>query len=150
MDLPESSDYEYKPRPPTATPEKLITQHEFEIYVRLCLQPCWIRLIPFTHECCFTRDSAVDYVDKLPKFNKLLDKQVQGAEHVWGIQARYVVSAVRVAIIHALILFVSFGLWIWWQWRHPDDLQGAAVPLTVAGVLMSTFWASAGVLKILR
>jgi hypothetical protein len=148
QDLPLSSDYEYTPRPPKATPEKLITQHEFEVYVRLCLSPCWVaRFLPFTHECSFARNSAVDYIDKLPKYNKMLDKQVQDAEHVWGIQARYIVSGIRVVMIHVFIMLVSGGFWVWWQWGHLEDLQGAAVPFTAVFLLVSTFWSATGVLK---
>jgi hypothetical protein len=73
-----------------------------------------------------------------------------GEDYVWGIHARYVVSAFYVFCIHMAILAITLGIWIWWQRKHPDDLQGASVPLTVAGICISTFWASTGILKGLR
>jgi hypothetical protein len=150
-DLPTSSDYEYDPRPPRATRDKPgITKHEFEVYVRLCLDPCWLSSLLIPHKCRTVGDSAVDIVDKIPKYKKLLEQRAQGDEHVWGIRARYVVSGVRVVALHIAILCISFGVWIWWQWKHPDDLQGAAVALTAAFLLISTFWSATGVLRDLR
>lgn len=150
-DLPTSSDYEYDPRPPHATRDKPgITKHEFEVYVRLCLDPCWLSSLLTSHKCRTVEDSAVDIVDKIPKYKKLLEQRAQGDEHVWGIRARYVVSGIRVVTLHIAILCISFGVWIWWQWKHPDDLQGAAVALTAAFLLISTFWSATGVLRDLR
>ncbi|CAN9180696.1 unnamed protein product [Alternaria alternata] len=150
-DLPTSSDYEYDPRPPLATRDKPgITKHEFEVYVRLCLDPCWLSSLLMPHKCRTVEDSAVDIVDKIPKYKKLLEQRTQGDEHVWGIRARYVVSGIRVVALHIAILCISFGVWIWWQWKHPDDLQGAAVALTAAFLLISTFWSATGVLRDLR
>jgi hypothetical protein len=147
-DLPTSSDYEYDPRPPHATRDKPgITKHEFEVYVRLCLDPCWLSSLLIPHKCRTVGDSAVDIVDKIPKYKKLLEQRAQGDEHVWGIRARYVVSGIRVVALHIAILCISFGVWICWQWKHPDDLQGAAVALTAAFLLMSTFWSATGVLR---
>ncbi|CAN9337667.1 unnamed protein product [Alternaria alternata] len=150
-DLPTSSDYEYDPRPPLATRDKPgITKHEFEVYVQLCLNPCWLSSLLMPHKCRTVEDSAVDIVDKIPKYKKLLEQRTQGDEHVWGIRARYVVSGIRVVALHIAILCISFGVWIWWQWKHPDDLQGAAVALTAAFLLISTFWSATGVLRDLR
>ena len=150
-DLPTSGDYEYNPRPPVATRDRpSITKHEFEVYVRLCLDPCWLSSLLTSHKCRTVEDSAVDIVDKIPKYKKLLEERAQGDEQVWGIRARYVVSGIRVVAIHIAILCISSGVWIWWQWKHPDDLQGAAVALTAAFLLISTFWSATGVLRDLR
>jgi hypothetical protein len=150
-DLPTSSDYEYDPRPPNATLDNPgITKHEFEVYVRLCLEPCWLPSLLIPHKCRTVKDSAVDIIDRVPKYKKFLEQHAQGDEHIWGIRARYVVSSVRVIALHVAILCISFGVWIWWQWKHPDDLQGAAVALGTAFLLVSTFWSATGVLKDLR
>ena len=150
-DLPTSSDYEYDPRPPLVTRDKPgITKHEFEVYVRLCLDPCWLSSLLILHTCRTVEDSAVNIIDKIPRYKKSLKQLTQGDEHVWGIRARYVVSGVRVIALHVAILCISFGVWIWWQWKHPDDLQGAAVALGAAFLLVSTFWSATGVLKDLR
>jgi hypothetical protein len=87
-------------------------------------------------------------VEKLPKFNEVLQQGFLRDGCVWGIRARYVISGVRVIAIHLAILCATLGVWIWWQCKHPDDLQGAAVALTVAFLLLSTFWAATGVLKV--
>ncbi|CAN9287975.1 unnamed protein product [Alternaria alternata] len=82
-DLPTSSDYEYDPRPPLATRDKPgITKHEFEVYVRLCLNPCWLSSLLMPYKCRTVEDSAVDIVDKIPKYKKLLEQRTQGDEHV--------------------------------------------------------------------
>jgi hypothetical protein len=80
----------------------------------------------------------------------MISSSSDGEDYVWGIHARYVVSGLYVLWIHMAILAITLSLWIWWQTKHPDDLQGASVPLTVAGICISTFWASTGILKGLR
>jgi hypothetical protein len=80
----------------------------------------------------------------------MINSSSDAEDYVWGIHARYVVSALYVFWIHMTILAVTLGIWIWWQRKHPDDIQGASVPLTVAGICISTFWASTGILKGLR
>lgn len=129
-----------------------ISRHEFEIIVQMCITPCRFASLPILHDCLSIEESATHIVGRLPKKNKefMVYERNPRDRYFWGIQARYVVSAIRVVTIHVFILCVSFGTWIWWQWKHPDDLQGASVGLTVAGVLMSTFWSSTGVLKGLR
>ena len=71
-------------------------------------------------------------------------------EIAWGLQAQHVISLAHVLLDHVLILVGTFGFWAWWNVRHPNDLQNAAAPLTVVTALLSLFWASAGILKILR
>jgi len=153
VDLPNSSEYEYSPRPPDVTVEHPgISRHEFEVIVRLCITPCLLASFPMLHDCVSIKEGATHIIGRLPKKNTEFKINVEDQRHnyVWGIQARYAVSALRVVIVHAVILGVSFGAWIWWQRKHPDDLQGASVPLTVAGILISTFWSSTGVLKGMR
>ena len=129
-----------------------ISRHEFEIIVQMCITPCFLASVPLFHDCLTIAEGETHIVGRLPKKNEGLRNNVQhpNDKYFWGIQARYTVSAVRVVIIHVLILCASFGTWIWWQRNHPDDLQGASVPLTVAGVLLSAFWSSTGMLRSLR
>ena len=68
----------------------------------------------------------------------------------WGLQAQHVISLVHVLLYHVLILVGTFVFWAWWNVRHPNDLQNAAVPLTVVTTLLSLFWTSTGILKRLR
>ncbi|KAF2010657.1 hypothetical protein BU24DRAFT_62551 [Aaosphaeria arxii CBS 175.79] len=153
VDLPSSSDYEYSPRPPEVTPEHPgISQHEFEIIVQLCLEPCILSSWPSLHDCLSVSENATAILSRLPKRKNKTTLPLPDPDdrHFWGIQARYSVSALRVLLIHVIILAATFGLWGWWQSNHPDDLQGAAVPLTVAAVLLSMFWGSTGMIKTLR
>lgn len=148
--MPESTEYEYSPRPPDVTVEHPgISRHEFEVIVQLCLKPCWF---PSLHDYVLLEENTTVITDRLPKKNTefRIDIQDSNEKYAWGIQARYTVSGSWIVVIHAVILCVAFGLWIWWQRKHPDDLQGASVPLTVAGILISMFWSSTGVLRGLR
>ena len=80
----------------------------------------------------------------------MIDDYINSEDFVWGIHSRYVVSVLGVFCIHVATLVITIGLWIWWQRMYPDDIQGASVPVTVAGICVSIFWASTGILKGLR
>ncbi|CAI6331430.1 unnamed protein product [Periconia digitata] len=104
------------------------------------------------HDCACPEGDAKRIVRALPK--KGSEFQIRApsgtGDYVWGIYARYLVSSIRVFGIHVAILAVTIGLWVWWQIKHPDDLQEAFVPVTVAGICISTFGASTGILKGMR
>ena len=117
--------------------------------------PCWLSYFPTVlgfHDCACPDADFKRLVSALPKRDTefKINSPSDDEDFVWGIHARYVVSALYVFSIHMAILAITLGVWIWWQKKHPDDLQGASVPLTVAGICMSTFWASTGILKGLR
>jgi hypothetical protein len=156
IDLPIALDYDYSPRPPTITPEDpWISKHEFEEIVKSCITPCWLEFFPTVlgfHDCACPEEDAKRLVGALPKRKSefMIDDSSDREDYVWGIHARYVVSALYVFWIHVGILAITVGLWVWWQRKHPNDLQGASVPVTVAGICISTFWASTGILKGLR
>ncbi|KAJ4296420.1 hypothetical protein N0V90_006465 [Kalmusia sp. IMI 367209] len=156
IDLPLGGDYDYSPRPPKITAQDpWISKHEFEEIVNSCITPCWRGSLPNflgIHDCACPEANAVRLVDALPKRDSefVIDGSNDQETYVWGIHARYVVSGLYVFLIHVGILIITFGFWIWWQKKHPDDLQGASVPVTVAGICVSTFWASTGILKGLR
>ncbi|OAG04337.1 uncharacterized protein CC84DRAFT_787873 [Paraphaeosphaeria sporulosa] len=149
-------DYEYSPRPPEITAkDPWISRHEFEEIVKSCITPCWLGSFPTLlgiHDCACPEDNATRLVDALPKRDSefMIHSASDDGNYVWGIHARYVVSSFYVFSIHFAILGITVGLWVWWQRNHPGDLQGASVPVTVAGICISTFWASTGILKGLR
>jgi hypothetical protein len=123
--------------------------------VKSCNTPCWLEYLPTVlgfHDCACPDADATRIVSAMPKRETefMISGPDNGEDYVWGIHARYVVSAFYVFCIHMAILAITLGIWIWWQRKHPDDLQGASVPLTVAGICISTFWASTGILKGLR
>lgn len=41
------------------------------------------------------------------------------------------ISVTYVAIYYFIIFLLPFSIWGWWIKKHPDDLQGASVPVTV-------------------
>lgn len=155
IDLPESLQYEYSPRPPkVSAKEPWISRHEFEEIVNSCITPCWLESVPNVlkiHNCVCPEKDSRRLIEALPKRDSKFKINADDTEdYMWGIHARYMVSATYVFGIHVAILAVTIGLWVWWQSKHPDDLQGASVAVTVAGIGISTFWASTGVLKGLR
>ena len=89
-------------------------------------------------------------IDRIPKRKRLLEIESGSVEFAWGIQAQFAISFVHVVVYHILILFATFGFWAWWQARHPNDIQNAAVPLTTVSVLISMFYSSVGGLKVFR
>jgi len=153
IDLPMTLNYDYSPRPPKITAkDPWISRHEFEEVVRSCITPCWLNLFPTilgSHDCACPGEDTKRLVNALPKRDSkfMINDHSDSEDYVWGIHARYVVSALYVFCIHVAIFAITFGLWIWWQRKHPNDLQGASVPVTVAGICISTFWASTGILK---
>ena len=119
------------------------------------VQACWLDSFPTLlgfHDCACTDEDAKRLVVVLSKRDSefMIDDYINSEDFVWGIHSRYVVSVLGVFCIHVATLVITIGLWIWWQRMYPDDIQGASVPVTVAGICVSTFWASTGILKGLR
>lgn len=152
IELPVSAEYRYAPRPPEVTANHPGVKHIFEVMVQLCLEPCALASLPVGHTCYTLPANGRHFVSRIPKRTKEWNLNGDNPDdlYVWGMQARYIPCVYRIWVIHFLILGTTFGFWGWWQRRHPEDLQGASVPLTVAGVLMSLFWSSTGVIKSLR
>ncbi|ORY06745.1 hypothetical protein BCR34DRAFT_616857 [Clohesyomyces aquaticus] len=142
-DLPTSLEYEYTPRPPSAD-NPPIPQHEFEMHLSACVQPCRWSLL---HEC-MPELSTSSVLDSIPKKATRFDVHSRSATDVyaWGLEAKFAVSALYVAIYHLLIFAFPFGFWVWWMKGHPNDLQGASVPATIALGLLSLFWSTNGIL----
>ena len=69
-----------------------------------------------------------------------------GESEAWGLEAEYDISLVQVIIYHVVIVGATFSFWGWWQAQHPDDIQGAGVPLSVILGLLSLFWTVSGIL----
>ncbi|KAF2462719.1 uncharacterized protein BDR25DRAFT_347630 [Lindgomyces ingoldianus] len=142
-DLPTSLEYKYAPRPPHAE-NPPIPQHEFDMHLHACVQPCiWSRF----HDCMPELNTTI-VLESIPKKVSQFDvdsDQVVDA-YAWGLEAKYAVSAMYVAIYHLIIFAFPFGFWAWWLHGHPNDLQGASVPATIALGLLSLFWSTNGIL----
>lgn len=112
-----------------------------------CIPPCqW----SFWHDCMpFLYTTTA--IDRIPKRSKLFNTEAklgscESDNYAWGLEAKYVVSAAYLFVYHILIFTIPFGLWAWWIKKHPDDVQGASVPMTVAIGILSLFWSTSGLL----
>ena len=99
---------------------------------------------------CVEPESGTYALERIPKRKAAFELNTGGHEEAWGIQAQHVISFIHVLVYHFLIITGTFSFWVWWMVKNPHDLQTAAVPLTTVSVLLSLFWSSAGVLRVLR
>ena len=138
------NEYKYDPHPPGAK-NPLISHHQASMFLNCDRQchPFWKLL----HECV---PDLIDTrtIDKIPKKQSRfsLDSTQPQDSAAWGLQAQYEVSAIYVAVYHLVILIPPFVFWGWWQSKHPNDLQNASIPATVAIGLLSIFWGTNGIL----
>ena len=140
-DLPREPEYIYAPRPPDAS-NPPISRHEFSMHLNACESSCRWSLL---HECMpqLETNSAIACI---PKKRSIYDFESPSDIYAWGLEAKHVISAAYVTVYHLIIFAIPFGLWGWWIRRHPDDMQGAAVPITVVLGLLSLFWSTNGIL----
>ncbi|CAN9179693.1 unnamed protein product [Alternaria alternata] len=138
-------EYIYNPRaPPNGNAENpLISRHKASMFMN-CNDPCRWR---FFHNCVphLINRRVIDRVPR--KKSKFAIRDDNSMEHqAWGITVRHEISVAYVVCYHVLILALPFAFWGWWQHNHPDDLQNAAVPITVVAGLLSLFWGANGIL----
>lgn len=140
-------DYEYEPQkcyPPTDE-RPLIDRSEFKDYLNFCQPSCWLNFSPW-HECNPPSEEA-RLVVRVPKKRSPWLLDIKGESTAWGVQCTFEISGFRVFIWHVVIFALPFSFWAWWQNRHPDDVQSAAVPLALVIAGVAAFWQGAGVLK---
>jgi hypothetical protein len=142
-DLPtDYVEYQYEPKPPAAR-NPLIDPHHATHFLS-CDSPCRWNIL---HECA---PELIDRktIERIPQ--KLTRFDVHNAQspesEAWGLKARYRISAAYMTFYHFLILVPPFVFWGWWQSGHPDDIQNASIPATVAIGLLSLFWCTNGIL----
>ncbi|CZR58307.1 uncharacterized protein PAC_08199 [Phialocephala subalpina] len=143
--LPETMDYEYKPRPPNAE-NPPISRHEFELAFAVCPNRCRLANI---HDCVEPADGTFA-IERIPKRRGPLEIRESSIERAWGIQAQNDISAIGVVTYHFLAIAATIGFMGWWIHGHAGDLQTATVPLSIAISLIALFWSTVGVLKLLR
>lgn len=140
--MPTSSEYDYTPRPPDAT-NPPISRHEFSMYLNACDPPC--RWSSF-HGCMPQLDTSTA-IACIPKRRTMYNTTASNTDiYSWGLEAKHVISAAYVGVYHLIIFLIPFSFWGWWIRKHPDDLQGASVPVTVVIGLLSLFWSTNGIL----
>ena len=138
-------EYIYNPKaPPKGNAENpLISRHKASMFMN-CNDPCRWRLF---HNCVphLINRRVIDRVPR--KKSKFAIRDDNSMEHqAWGITVRHEISVAYVVCYHVLILALPFAFWGWWQHNHPDDLQNAAVPITVVAGLLSLFRGANGIL----
>lgn len=74
-------------------------------------------------------------------------------DYAWGVIAKEEPYMIILVIYHLVMFAGPFGFWAWWLTsQHAQtgvwDLQNAAVPATVVGVLVSLFWSAAQPLRV--
>jgi hypothetical protein len=84
--------------------------------------------------------------DDQPGFHREIHTDDPKYVYAWGLEAKLVVSACCVLVYHFLIFLLPFGFWGWWIAKHPSDMQGASVPVSVVLGLLSLFWLLSGIL----
>ncbi|CAN9156510.1 unnamed protein product [Alternaria alternata] len=138
-------EYIYNPKaPPKGNAENpLISRHKASMFMN-CNDPCRWR---FFHNCVphLINRRVIDRVPR--KKSKFAIRDDNSMEHqAWGITVRHEIAVAYVVCYHVFILALPFAFWGWWQHNHPDDLQNAAVPITVVAGLLSLFWGANGIL----
>lgn len=127
-----------------------ITPHEFNLAFSSCGGKCYFAIL---HDC-FELEDEEDFVSRISrkkgKFEIENSSRRGPVRFAWGIQAKYTISFLHVVMYHSLIMVGPFLFWVWWQKHHPNDLQNASIPLTVAAVLISLFWSATGIFGRLR
>ncbi|KAH7349239.1 hypothetical protein BKA66DRAFT_476761 [Pyrenochaeta sp. MPI-SDFR-AT-0127] len=140
---PEYPEYVYDPRPPNAT-NSPISRHEFSMHLNACEHPCrWSFLLE-----CVPQLDTLSAIAGIPKKRNTFDTTSTNPMDVyaWGLEAKHLILAAYVVIYHFVIFLLPFGFLGWWISKHPDNLQGASVPVTVILGLLSLFWISSGIL----
>ena len=97
---------------------------------------------------CSTKTDETDHLKCLPQKKSEFDIATKAGndDRAWGLDAVLEITTVYMAFYHVVILALPFGFWGWWQSTHPDDLQNASVPVTVALTMLSLFWGANGIL----
>jgi hypothetical protein len=140
-DLPIDDAYEYSPRSgDRGAKNPPISPHLFQALFYTCCSPCnWV--IP--HDCIGPLGGNKN-LQRIPKRNRCF--QGDPNSPIWGLEAVFAVSFAYVCVYHCCIVvlpFIFFGLWLG---AHPDDLQDASVPVTIALGALSLFWSGSGIL----
>ena len=138
-ELPIDLDYQYAPRAPGAT-NPPIRESIWHDYFISCPPDCK-SLLP--HSCVLASDRRHNF-EKVPKRRTRFKGDKENL--IWGLEAVFAVSAFRVLVYHCAILVGPFVFWGVWLKYHHDDVQSAAVPITVVIALVSLFWSAAGIL----
>lgn len=143
---PECLEYVYYPKPAVENPP--ITPHEFSIALNACRPNCRYSWFPF-HEC-YSIPNRTYALDLIPKRKTPLGIKVDVREVAWGLEAKHSLCLVTVFIYHLLMVPGPFVFWAVWVRYYPDDISGAATPMSVMIALLALFWGSSAVLKSLR
>lgn len=132
--------YEWSPRPPDPDARMPpIDPHEFYMAFNTCRTNCLRGRIGW-HDCLEPLE-GIDSMENIPKRKEAWQVSAcHNKEIAWGIQAKLEISPTRMFLYHCIMLVGPFMFWAVWQSFHPDDLQGASTPATIALMLLSLWW----------
>ncbi|PKY03849.1 hypothetical protein P168DRAFT_170710 [Aspergillus campestris IBT 28561] len=140
-DLPTDEVYLYNPRagaPDVTNPP--VPAHPFDNLFYACPVPCtWHNL-----HSCRPALSGAEFMQRIPRRTICFERDQESP--VWGLEAKFAVSALCITIYHCIMLAGPFAFFAWWLRHHPGDLQNASVPATIALGALSLFWSIAGIL----
>lgn len=159
-DLPSCPiDYSYDPRPPNPLAPG-VDKHMWELaLLRPCKRPFSCVGLPFCilscfHDCGpnFPAGSNI-FLPKIPQKHSRWLIETPEMDYAWGVIAKEEPYMIILVIYHLVMFAGPFGFWAWWLTsQHAQtglwDLQNAAVPATVVGVLVSLFWSAAQPLRV--
>ena len=108
--------------------------HFFHYASQACASPCSSQL---PHSCSAPR-RCTTFLPRIPKRTR--DFTAEEDVPIWGLEAIYSPSALRVFVYHSLVVIGPIAFWVWWLIRYPNDYQNAAIPIMAVLGLISVFW----------
>jgi hypothetical protein len=99
------------------------------------------------HDCIQPHSAgSLLFLPAIPKKHTEWLLKTPDIDYAWGIVAKEEPYLIILVIYHFLMFAGPFGFWAWWLAQGEGgawDLQDAAVPTTMVGVLVSLFWSAA-------
>ncbi|GJD05243.1 phosphorylase superfamily protein [Colletotrichum higginsianum] len=140
-EFPEAFNLDYDFIPKRAERETMppVTPHEF--YRRF--YACYDRTtaLHFHHHCRKLSGHSGDILDKFPKKRSELEEGGDARVVFWGIYARERIAMVRVLCYNLVCVLPMLVFFFGWLSRHgPEQIQDAAVPVSVMTAMLSLFW----------
>ncbi|KAK1980905.1 hypothetical protein LZ30DRAFT_593845 [Colletotrichum cereale] len=139
-DFPEESDadYDFIPRPIDKEQIPPVTPHEFYKRFYACYDTPTLH---FYHRCTRLTGHSGDVLDKFPKKKTAIEEGGDGREVFWGIYARENVALIRVLAYNFICIIPMLVFFFAWLFHHgPEEMQNAAVPISVMIAMLSLFW----------
>ncbi|KAK1991768.1 hypothetical protein LX36DRAFT_589782 [Colletotrichum falcatum] len=134
-----NADYDFIPKPVDREQIPPVTPHEFYKRFYACYDPT--PMLHFYHRCTRLAGHSGDVLDRFPKKKTELEEGGDGRETFWGIYARENVALARVLVYNFICITPTLVFFFAWLIPHgSDEMQNAAVPVSVMVAMLSLFW----------